>query len=330
MEMLATVWYLIIGFIILMYVLLDGFDLGVGILFPLFKGADQNLMMSSILPVWDGNQTWLVLGVACLYGAFPQAFSLFLPAFYLPLMSMIIALLLRGITFEFRIKEKKYRWIWSYIFFLSSITVAFLQGLVLGSFVKGFELNIPAQRLEFSIFTPFNITCGVALIFGYALLGSTWIISKTTGAIQTKMFSIAFYCLWITTFFMCVVSIWSPFVDPSVWQRWFSPENFNKVAILPCITAVIVACFAYCVYKRYEYILYWLAVIIFMCSYIGVGISTWPYLIPHHITYLEAAGPLNSQLFMLVGTLLLLPILIAYTSYAYYIFRNKVSDIIDY
>lgn len=329
MEMLATIWYVIIGFCIIMYVLLDGFDLGIGILFPLFDDRDKNIMMSSILPVWDGNQTWLVLGIACLYGAFPHAFSMLLPALYLPLLFMVIGLLLRGITFEFRLKEKTYRWLWNHIFFLSSASIAFIQGMIVGTFVKGFEIDTQGE-LVFTFITPFNLACGVALLFGYSLLGATWTIAKTTGAIQKKMFKLAFLFVWVVAFFLCFISLWTPFVDPRIWERWFSPENFKRVLFLPCLTAAVIVYLAYCIRKQYEYLLYWLSVSIFLCSYIGFGISTWPYLIPHHVKMWEVAAAPTSQIFMLVGTLLLLPVLIGYTSYAYYIFRDKVTDVIDY
>lgn len=329
MELLANTWYIIIGFCIIMYVLLDGFDLGIGIMFPFFNNKDQNIMMSSILPVWDGNQTWLVLGIASFYGAFPMAFSLVMPALYLPLLIMVIALLLRGITFEFRLKEKEHRWVWNYIFFLSSTIVTFSQGLLLGAFVEGFSFSAD-HHLTLRILTPFNLTCGVALLFGYILLGSTWTIAKTTGTIQQKMYRVAFHCLWIVAFFLCVISLWSPFINENIWERWFAPEHFYKVLFLPCLTAAIIVYFAYRIRMQSEYLLYWLAVSIFLCSYIGFGISTWPYIVPHYITMWQASAPPSSQLFMLIGTLLLLPILIGYTSYAYYIFREKVHDEIDY
>lgn len=329
MEMLSNVWYCIIGFCIIMYVLLDGFDLGIGILFPFFDEKEQNIMMSTILPVWDGNQTWLVLGVACLYGAFPHAFSLLLPVLYLPLLFMVLGLLLRGITFEFRLKEKKYRKWWSFIFFVSSVTITFIQGLLVGSFVKGFEVG-PQGDLIFSLLTPFNITCGFALLFGYALLGITWLIAKTTGDIQKQMYLMAQPCLWIVVFFLGIISLWSPFIEPDIWQRWFGANRFYRILFLPSLTAVLVMILSYSIRQRYEYLLYWLTVGIFLCSYIGFGISTWPYLIPHHITIWQVAAPPSSQIFMLIGTLLLLPILIGYTSYAYYIFRDKVKDSIDY
>lgn len=329
MELLANACYIIIGFCIIMYVLLDGFDLGIGILFPFFNDRDKSLMMSTILPVWDGNQTWLVLGVAFFYGAFPRAFSMMMPALYLPLLIMVISLLLRGITFEFRLKEKRYRWVWNYIFFLSSIVITFSQGILLGAFVAGFDID-KQQQVTIALLTPFNLLCGVALLFGYALLGSTWIIAKTESALKERMYKVSLLSLWIVSFFLMLISIWSPFINNDIWQRWFGVNNFYKVLFLPCFTAGLIVYFDHCLRQRCVYRLYWLAVLVFICSYIGFGISTWPYIVPHHITMWQAAAPPSSQIFILIGTLTLLPILIGYTAYAYYIFRGKVTDIIDY
>ena len=330
-EILAAAWFLIIGFCIIMYVLLDGFDLGIGILFPLFpKQHDRNIMASTVLPVWDGNQTWLVLGVASLYGAFPYAFSLLLPALYLPIFVMVIALLLRGITFEFRLKTKNALRFWDGVFSLSSIIVTFTQGLVLGTFVKGFQLSLTGDVLEYQLFTPFNITCGVALLFGYALLGSTWTIAKTTGSIQKHMFKVAQICLFAVAFFMIAISLWTPFIDPNIREIWFNPKYIYKLAFLPFVTGILILYFFRCMRNRNQYILFWLAQAMFICGYIGFGISTFPFLVPRSVTLWQAAAPGSSLLFMLFGALLLLPLLIGYTSYSYYVFRGKVTEPIKY
>ena len=329
MELLANVCYVIIGFCIIMYVLLDGFDLGIGILFPLVNDHYKNLMMSTILPIWDGNQTWLVLGVAFFYGAFPIAFSMIMPALYLPILIMVISLLLRGITFEFRLKEKKHRWIWNNIFFISSIIITFSQGILLGAFVSGFSLN-QQNQIVIPLITPFNLTCGIALLFGYSLLGSTWIIAKIENELTKFMYKIAKVSLWGVAFFLMLISAWSPFINHDIWERWFGPDNFYKVLFLPCFTSAVIIYFNYSIAKGYIYRLYWLTVLIFICSYIGFGISTWPYIVPRHMTMWQAAAPPSSQIFILVGTLILLPILVGYTGYAYYIFRGKVTDVIDY
>jgi len=329
MELLPATCYVIIGFCIIMYVLLDGFDLGIGILFPFFNKHDKDIMMSTILPVWDGNQTWLVLGGAILFGAFPLAFSLILPMLYLPLILMVTALLLRGITFEFRLKETSMQPVWSAVFFFSSVIIVLIQGIVLGTFVKGFEVS-PQGKLIFTLFTPFNISCGIALLFGYSLLGATWIIGKTVGPLQEKMYRIAFVCLWVVAAFLAIISLWTPYVDPSIWGRWFGVSQFKKLIWLPVITAAIIYYFNSCIRKKREFVLYWLTVGIFLCAYLGFGISTWPYIIPHQITIWQAASPPPSQLFLLIGTLLLLPVLLIYTAYAYYIFKGKVTEVIDY
>jgi cytochrome d ubiquinol oxidase subunit II len=329
MELLANACYIIIGFCIIMYVLLDGFDLGIGILFPLVKEHDKSLMMSAILPVWDGNQTWLVLGIAFFYGAFPVAFSMIMPALYLPLLIMVISLLLRGITFEFRLKEKKYRWIWNAMFFMSSIVITFSQGILLGAFVSGFSMNKQHQIVA-TLITPFNLTCGIALLFGYSLLGSTWIIAKIEERLKSYMYRVARISLWTVAFFLMVISLWSPFINNDIWERWFGPQNFYKVLFLPCFTAGLIVYFDYCLMQRYVYRLYWLAVLIFLCSYIGFGISSWPYIVPRYMTMWQAASPPSSQIFVLIGTLTLLPILVGYTAYGYYVFRGKVTDVIDY
>jgi len=328
-EILASAWIVIIGFCILMYVLLDGLDLGIGILFPLFrKQNDRDLMVSTILPIWDGNQTWLVLGGASLYGAFPQAFSLLLPALYLPIFVMVMALLFRGITFEFRLKEKKSFLKWDVLFFLSSVLATLSQGIMLGSFVKGFQMENGV--LAFHLFTPFNIGCAVALLFGYALLGATWCIAKTVGHLQKTMFRLAKLCLIIVSVFLFLISLWTPFIDESIRHIWFNPDYMYKLAVLPFITGLIILYFAYALYQRREHILFWLAIGIFICSYIGFGISTFPYLIPHLITIWELAAPPSSLLFMLFGALLLLPVLIGYTSYSYYVFRGKITKKMEY
>lgn len=330
-AVLASMCIIIIGFCILMYVLLDGFDLGIGILFPFFPDRhDRDIMVSTVLPVWDGNQTWLVLGGAFLYGAFPLAFSLLLPALYLPIYVMVIGLLFRGITFEFRLKAKKSLPLWDRLFSLSSVLVCFSQGLVLGTFVKGFTLGSVPNTLDYDLFTPFNISCGVALLFGYALLGATWIIAKTSGDIQNRMFRLAKICLLIVTLFLMVISLWTPFIDNSIRAIWFNPNYIYKLAILPLVTGLLILYFAYSIYKRYEFILFWLAIGIFVCSYVGFGISTFPYLIPHLMTIWQVSAPESTLLFMLCGALLLLPMLVGYTSYTYYVFRGKVTEKIGY
>jgi cytochrome d ubiquinol oxidase subunit II len=329
-HILASAWIVIIGFCIMMYVLLDGFDLGIGILFPFFTKPDhRNIMISTVLPVWDGNQTWLVLGFASLYGAFPKAFSLLMPALYLPIFLMVMALLFRGITFEFRLKETGNRRFWDMLFCVSSTAATFAQGIVLGTFVKGYTMGADGV-LIYDPLTLFNITCGVALLFGYSLLAAAWIIGKTTGALQKKMFGVAKVSLFAVAFFMFAISLWTPFIDPEIRKIWFDPHIIFKLALLPLFTGWLIVYCTYCLLKRREYIIFWLSLGIFICSFIGFGISTFPYIIPRVLTVFEAAAPESSLLFMLFGALLLLPLLVGYTSYSYYVFRGKINKTIEY
>src|SRR3990167_2985708 len=330
MELLASAWFVIIGFCIIMYVLLDGFDLGVGILFPFFKRQDRDMMMSSILPLWDGNQTWLVLGGASLYGAFPLAFSLLLPALYIPIFVMILALLFRSIAFEFRAHSTSPKRIWDILFSLGSLIATLSQGMVLGTFVSGYEYLPGNPILHYHLFTDFNFVCAIALVFGYCLLGSTWIIGKTSGMLQTKMYRTAYICILCIAIFLVLISLWTPLIDPHVKAVWFNPNKILGLSILPFISGLLIVYFLFALYKKYERILFVVTIGIFLCAYLGFGISIWPYIIPRAVTIWKASAPPDSQLFMLIGTLVLLPVLLGYTFYAYYIFRGKITETLDY
>lgn len=329
---LAFIWLGLIGFFVIMYVISDGLDLGTGILFPLVKNpGDRDIMMSSILPVWDGNQTWLVLGGASLYGAFPLAFSVLLPILYLPLLLMVIALLFRGITFEFRLKAKTMIARWDRLFFLGSILTAFIQGMILGTFVQGFHLNNGVLVFSnFSWFTPFSFITGLGVVMGYALLGTGWLIAKTEGALQQHFYTIAKILLPIIIVFLILVSLWTPLVDETTKLFWFNPDNFFKLALLPITTAVLMSLLWYSLHHQKERWPFWLTIGIFLCAYTGFLLNSWPYLVPHEITYWQAAAPRNTLQFMLVGVIIMLPILLYYTGSAYYIFRGKVREVIAY
>lgn len=331
MIALAAIWMAIIAFAIIMYVILDGFDLGIGILFPFFKKTHRDLMISSIMPVWDGNETWLVFGGATLYGAFPLAFSTILPTLYLPILLMVIALLFRGVSFEFRLKAETSRKVWDVAFFLGSFVAAFMQGIMLGAFVQGFPVT-PGQLVipAYAWFTPFSITCGVAMIFGYALLGSTWLISKTTKSLQTKCYRFAKIILIIVAFFAVGISFWTPLIDSQVRARWLNPQNIGYLSVLPLISIVIWFFNWFALAARREYSPFWLTIFIFLMCYIGFIISSWPYIVPRSITFWEAAAPESSLIFMLVGTAIMLPVLLYYTYHSYRIFRGKVTNVFHY
>lgn len=329
--LLILLWAGVISFSIIMYVILDGFDLGIGILFPWMKNAhDRDIMVSTIIPVWDGNETWLVMGGASLYAAFPIAYSSLLPALYLPLMIMLASLVFRGIAFEFRFKSHKSRYVWDYSFAIGSILAAFSQGLILGTFVQGYGNSLPLAVSAYAWLTPFSIMTGVAVVIGYALLGSTWLIAKTVGALQASMFQVAKLLLALLVIFLIIVSVWTPFIDPYVMARWFTMPNIVYLSPLPLLTGVIVLWNFYALKKRAEFLPFILSIGLFIFAYAGFCISDFPYIIPHAATIWESASPPSSLKFNIIGVALLFPILLVYTVYSYHVFRGKVTEVEHY
>lgn len=323
--LLALIWAGIISFGIIMYVLLDGFDLGIGILFPFIKDhAQHDVMMNTVAPVWDGNETWLVLGGAALYAAFPIAYSVLLPTLYMPIMMMLAALIFRGVAFEFRFKAERARWLWDTAFVVGSTVAAFAQGVILGTFVKGYGTTLPAAFSAYQWLTPFSVMTGIAVVVGYALLGATWLIMKTDGDLQHKMFKAAKVLLIAMGIFLALVSLWTPIMLPIVMERWFTWPHFLYLAPLPILTGIAGLYALYALYERYEVMPFVLAICLFILAYIGFCISEWPYIIPHSVTFWEAAAPASSLKFTLVGVVILLPVLLAYTFYSYRVFSGKV------
>ncbi|KTC80207.1 cytochrome d ubiquinol oxidase subunit II [Legionella cherrii] len=327
--MLPLIFAVLLAFIVVMYVILDGFDLGIGILFPFTSSeGERDKMMNSIAPVWDGNETWLVFGGAILYGGFPLVYGALLPVLYIPIMFMLIALIFRGVSFEFRFKADKSKPIWNWLFTIGSIAAAFFQGVILGCFVQGFSMNPQTMAIIQSTWlTPFSLFTGVALICGYGLLGATWMIIKSRGKLQSKMVHYARGLLIAVSFFLVFVSIWTPLHSTEVFNRWYQFPNFLWLSPLPLITACAIflawrnlSLNSYDERKPFIY-----SIIIFLCSYIGIAISVYPYLIPRQITIWEAAAPSSTLIFILVGVAIMLPILLAYTLYAYFLFRGKTE-----
>lgn len=332
MEILPFIWCGIIAFGVIMYVILGGFDLGIGIMSIFFKSEDdRDLMVSSILPVWDGNQTWLVFGGAALYGAFPAAFSAILPILYIPLLIMVIALLFRGVAFEFRLKAIRTKRLWEICFFLGSIFATLSQGLILGTFVSGFTL--PTTEKMASIdqwFNPFGMACAIALVFGYALLGANYLIIKTVGSLQEKSFKVSSYLQYFILAGFVMVSIWSPFLDPSIKARWFNPDYMDYLGILPFLAGCFLFAHWYSLKRKYETPPFWCVIGMFLMAYLGFIISTYPYIVPRVMTYMDAATDNSTLLFMLVGACIMLPPLLYYTLYSYKIFAGKVTEKIGY
>jgi cytochrome d ubiquinol oxidase subunit II len=330
MSIFPLLWAAIIAFCILMYVTLDGFTLGTGILFPFLNKEERHLALSMILPTWDGNQTWLVLGAASLYGAFPLAFGIILPIFYLPLLIMVIALLFRGVAFEFRLKaSEKGVLVWDTFFSLASLITTLIQGIVLGAFIQGFDLT-KGTYSSFGWASWYACFTGISLVFGYTLLGSTRLILKTEGPVQQKAYRFAKIIAIIIIILALGISLWTPFVDPYLFTRWFKPENLWILILMPVLTLVSWVLLLSSLQKKAEKIPYYMSIIIFCCCYVGFLIGIWPNIVPHTITIWDAAAPTISLKFMLVGAIIMIPLLLIYTGYSYKIFSGKVKDVIHY
>jgi cytochrome bd ubiquinol oxidase subunit II len=323
---LPLIWAAIIVLAVIMYVLLDGFDLGVGVLFPyLGSDAERDVAMNSVAPIWDGNETWLVLGGAGLFAAFPLAYAVILPGTYLPLLVMLIALIFRGVAFEFRFKASKNRHWWDRAFHYGSLFATFAQGLVLGTFIGGFEVEGRAfAGGMWDWLSPFSALTGVALISGYALLGATWLIMKTAGALQHRCYDLARRLLVAVLVFIGIVSIWTPFLDPDIAARWFGWPNIGYLSPVPLVTAAVAWWHWRALGRGAEVLPFVLTMVLFLLSFLGLGISLWPNLIPPDISIWEAAAPPETQSFVLIGTVILLPVVLGYTAVTYYVFRGKV------
>jgi cytochrome d ubiquinol oxidase subunit II len=318
----------IIIFGVMMYVVMDGFDLGIGILFPFMKDeSDRDVMMNTVAPVWDGNETWLVLGGAGLFGAFPLAYSVVLSALYLPLILMLIGLIFRGVAFEFRFKataEKRH--LWDKAFIGGSLAATFFQGVALGAFIDG----IPVVNRQFAggsldWLTPFSVFCGLALIVAYALLGCTWLIMKTEGGLQKAMHDLARPLALALLAVTGVVSIWTPLAHADIAHRWFSLPNLFWFLPVPILVLVTLVAFFKAVARNANYMPFLLTLVLIFLGYSGLGISLWPNIVPPSISIWDASSPPQSQGFMLVGTLFIIPFILGYTFWSYYVFRGKVT-----
>ena len=325
---LPLLWAIIILFGVMMYVIMDGFDLGIGILFPFFKNEhDRDVMMNTVAPVWDGNETWLVLGGAGLLAAFPLAYSVVLSALYLPLTLMLIGLIFRGVAFEFRFKASpERRHIWDKAFIGGSLLATFCQGITLGAYIEGLPvLNGRYAGGAFDWFHPFALFCGLGLIAGYALLGSTWLIMKTEGELQTRMRQIAIRLAWVLLGVIVVVSIWTPLAHANIAARWFSFPNILWFAPVPVLVAVTMALLLRTLARGAgDAVPFVLTLAMIFLAYSGLGISVWPNVIPPDISIWAAAGPPQSLGFALVGALLIVPVILMYTAWGYWVFRGKV------
>jgi cytochrome bd ubiquinol oxidase subunit II len=324
---LPLIWGLLIATAVFLYAILDGFDLGCGIIFP-FAPSDicRNRIMNSIAPFWDGNETWLVLGGGGLFVAFPLAYSIILPALYMPIILMLIGLVFRGVAFEFRFKASdKNKYIWDVAFHGGSLLAAFMQGIILGNFVQGFEIidrNFAGPPFAWA--NGFAIITGISLIFCYSLLGATWLIMKTEDETQKWARNVAKYVLIYVALSMAVISISMIFIDPKIASFWFSLPNFYYLAPIPLSALIII----FMIWKDLrnnarETRPFLLSLLLFLLGYIGLAISLYPWIVPFKFTIWQAAAISESLSLSLIGITIFLPIILIYTGYCYYIFRGK-------
>ena len=327
MSQIPLVWYCLLILALLLYVLLDGFDLGIGILFPFAPSEEsRDLMMNSVAPFWDGNETWLVLSGGGLLAAFPLAYAILMPAFYMPVILMLLGLIFRGVAFEFRFKAVKSRRVWDYAFHFGSVLAAFMQGMILGSYVTG--VRVAGRSFAggpFDWVSAFSFMTGVALVFGYALLGSTWLVMKTESVTQAWARKCASYVLAYVALFLGLVSISVPIMNEGIRRLWFAFPHFFYLLPMPAATAVLVLSVWRHLHRGAETTPFFMSLGIFLLGYIGWAISLWPWLVPFAVTFRQAAAAPSSQAFLLAGILFILPLILSYVAYCYYVFRGKAS-----
>jgi cytochrome d ubiquinol oxidase subunit II len=324
---LPLLFGIVVAFGVAMYVISDGFDLGVGILFLFAPGeADRDLMMNSIAPIWDGNETWLVFCGTMLIAAFPIAYATLLPAFYVALFFMLFGLIFRGVAFEFRFRATHLRWLWDWAFCGGSALAAFMQGLILGAFIDGIDVKDGIfVGTTFGFLQDFTVVTGLGLVAAYALLGATWLIFKTEGTTQAFGRTAARLSLILTFVFFVVICIWTPLGHADVARRWFSTAAVLVIWLVP-LSAMLVALGIWCTLQGARDALpFLLSICFFLLAYLGLGISLWPYAVPHSITLWQAASSTPTLKFLGVGTIITLPLILAYLGYAHWIFRGKAS-----
>ncbi len=324
---LPLIWAFIIAFAVFAYVVMDGFDLGIGILFLGFGvNEERDQAMNSIAPVWDGNETWLVLGAGGLFAAFPTAYAIIFPATYPLMIAMLLGLVFRGVAFEFRWRDPDHQKYWDFAFALGSILAAFTQGMTLGALLQGIRVENNAYAggwLDW--LSPFSVLTGVSLVIGYALLGAGWLIWKTDGPTQVRARKSAWVLGLATLGALVAVSIATPFLYQEYWRRWFEFPGILFTAPVPILVALSGLLYFRALSRNAERAPFLLALFIFFLGFAGLGISIYPYIVPETVTIWQAAAPESSQLFMLVGTLVIIPIILAYTAWAYWVFRGKVG-----
>ena len=325
---LTVVWAIIIAFAVFAYVVMDGFDLGIGILFPTFDpGRERDRAMNSIAPVWDGNETWLVLGGGGLFAAFPLAYAVILPATYPLIIAMLLGLVFRGVAFEYRWRDPAHRRFWDAAFTGGSLVAAMAQGMTLGALLQGVEVVDRAYAGSwFDWLTPYTLLCGVGVVAGYALLGSTWLVWKLDGDGQAHARKMALRSAAATLVLMGAVSLYNVFLNAEYAERWLTAPEIYFAAPVPILTAIIAVSLVRAITRERNSKPFWLAIALFFFGMAGLGVTMWPYVVPPGLTIWDAAAPERSQVFMLVGVAITMPLILAYTAWAYWVFRGKVGD----
>ena len=324
---LTSVWACIIAFAVFAYVVMDGFDLGIGILFRSFPvGEERDQAMNSIAPVWDGNETWLVMGGGGLLAAFPLAYAIILPATYPLIIAMLLGLVFRGVAFEFRWREAGHRPFWDAAFSIGSIVAALAQGIILGAILQGIRVVNDAYAggwLDW--LSPFTLLTGVALVIGYALLGATWLVWKTEGATQRHARQLALKLGIATLIALAAVSAATPYLTYDYWRRWFDMPGVMLTAQVPLLVVISAVTFFLSLKRGGERLPFLMALALFLLGFAGLGISIYPYMVPRAVTIWQAAAPPQSQIFLLVGAAVIIPVILTYTGWAYWVFRGKVG-----
>jgi cytochrome d ubiquinol oxidase subunit II len=324
---LTVVWAGIIAFAVFAYVVMDGFDLGIGILFATLKvGEERDQAMNSIAPVWDGNETWLVMGGGGLLAAFPLAYAIILPATYPLIIAMLLGLVFRGVAFEFRWRDSRHRPLWDLAFTIGSVVAALAQGITLGALLQGIRVENDAYAggwLDW--LSPFSCLTGLALLIGYAMLGATWLLWKTVGEGQARARRLSFALGLAMLIAMAAVSGATPFLQYDYWRRWFVMPGLFLTAPVPLLVMIAAGVYFWSLRRGGERLPFLMALGLFLLGFIGLAISMYPYVVPRAVTIWDAAAPAQSQSFMLVGAVVIVPLILAYTSWAYWIFRGKVG-----
>ncbi|GLK76510.1 ubiquinol oxidase subunit II, cyanide insensitive [Methylopila jiangsuensis] len=324
---IPTIWAFVIAFAVFAYVVLDGFDLGIGLLFQFFpERRDRDVMMNSVAPVWDGNETWLVLGGGGLFAAFPLAYAIIMPAIYAPVIAMLLGLVLRGVAFEFRWRTERGRGLWENAFIGGSFVATFSQGLALGALLQGVVVSGRAYGGGWWDWaTPFTLLTGCAVTAGYALLGATWLVLKTTGDLQNHAYRVARPLVFATVGAIVLVSLATPFLEADYWRRWFEWPGVALTAPVPIAVAATAIVLLRSLESRHDWRPFVMTLSLFFLCFVGLGVSIFPNVVPSRVSIWAAAAPESSQIFVLVGASVLIPIILAYTAHAYWVFRGKID-----